>query len=506
MNTPTHLPAPAPQRLSRATLGEVPAAVKRPLFEVSKLRSGILHFGCGAFHRGHQAVVTQHAIEAEGAAGLRWGIASASMNRSHTPDLLRPQDGLYTVMQRSGEEVKAEVIGALSEVLHAPSDPRGLPARLADPQTQLVTLTITANGYTLEPSSHRLQADHPHILHDLDPAVRPKSAIGNLCRGLAQVREAGARPPVIISCDNVSQNGRTLRRAVIDFAALSGDDALAAWIEGKVQFPCTMVDRIVPAAKPRDQHDAQVLLGGLVDEAPLSVEPFIAWVIESFEGDRPRWEKTGKARFVSSVEPFELAKLRLLNGTHMLLAYAGALCGHETIAGASNDPLVGPLARRFMLSEQSIGLAFSAQDLEDAVEILMRRFKNPAIRHEVSRIGRNGSVKLATRVMPPLRESLMVGGDIRGGLVLIAAWINWFAPARQGKLELIDPLAGRLKALYARHAADPQGLARAFLEQEDIFGPPLPAAVVEHLGALLAAIDERGLPRVIEEVLALPRG
>ncbi|MHC1480818.1 mannitol dehydrogenase family protein [Frateuria aurantia] len=488
------------ERLNRRNLDRVSSTVKRPEFDPEALRCGILHLGCGAFHRGHQAVVTQHAIELEGSEGLRWGIASASMHRPTTPELLRPQNGLYTVMERDGDTVRAEVIGSLAEIIHAPSDRLGLPARMADPAIRLVTMTVTANGYTLEPSSDRLNVDHPHVVHDLEPSRRPKSAVGNIVRGLGLVRKRGGVPPVIISCDNVSSNGVTLRQAVIDFAALE-DDRLAAWIGEHVQFPCTMVDRIVPVTRPLDLADAAGMLG-LSDQAPISAEPFLAWVIEHFEGERPRWERAG-ARFVNKVEPFELAKLRLLNGTHMLLAYVGAVAGHATIAEASRDARLGELARRFMVNEQSIGLELSSEELAGDVGRLMARLRNPAIRHEVSRIGRNGSIKLATRIMTPLWENLQVGRPVDIALLAIACWISWMAPGAEQRyaIKIQDPHLARLQALYLSCQNQPALLARRFTAQEDIFGKALPESVVDRIGGMLGQLQAGEIQAVMADVL-----
>lgn len=493
--------AGALERLNRRRLDLIPATVKRPGFNPAELTCGILHFGCGAFHRGHQAVVTQRAIELEGAQGLRWGIASASMHRPTTPELLRPQGGLYTVMERDADGTRSEVIGSLGEIIHAPGDQLGLPERMANPAIRLVTLTVTANGYTLEPSSDRLNVDHPHVIHDLEASRRPKSAVGNLARGLDLIKRRGGVPPVIISCDNVSSNGQTLRQAVIDFAALR-DDKLAAWIGEHVQFPSTMVDRIVPATRPADIAEAAGLLG-LSDLAPISAEPFLAWVIENFEGERPLWDHAG-ARFVNKVEPFELAKLRLLNGTHMLLAYVGAVAGYGTIAAASRDERLGALARRFMLDEQSIGLELSAAELVSDVDRLMARLRNPAIRHEVSRIGRNGSIKLATRIMTPLRENVDAGRSVDIALLAIACWISWQAPDAEVRygIKPQDPHLSRLQALYVAAQGRPEALARRFTAQEDIFGPPLEPLQLERLTLMLGRLQAGAIHELMADMLA----
>ncbi|WP_050763908.1 mannitol dehydrogenase family protein [Beijerinckia indica] len=361
-------------QLSTAVLDTMPESVRRPGYDVTSLTSGILHLGCGAFHRAHQAVITQRAIEAEGEKGLSWGIASASLRRPTTPDALEPQDGLYTVLERDASGTKAEIVGSLSETFYAPTDERGLVDRLADPATKIVTLTVTAGGYSLEPSSGRLQADDPDIQSDLT-AERPVTTIGTLMQGLDAVRKAGHVPPVILSCDNLGSNGDTVRQAVIDCAAMT-DDKLASWIERSVQFPNTMVDRIVPVTTDEDLRTAQDVLG-VLDAAPVSAEPYLQWVIEDFEGERPLWE-AGGAEIVGSVAPWEATKLRLLNGTHMVLAYLGGLADHGTIAEVANDPLMVDFALRFMLNEQAPTLPSTAPDPYHYAKLLLKRWRNPA--------------------------------------------------------------------------------------------------------------------------------
>ncbi|MCQ8239492.1 mannitol dehydrogenase family protein [Rhizosaccharibacter radicis] len=493
---------PAALPLSRRTMGSARPAVRLPGYDPAALRTGILHLGCGAFHRGHQAFVTQRAIEAQGESGLRWGIASASLVRDTTPRRLQAQDGLYTLVERGGDGDRAEIVGAIAAPVHAPSDPLGLPARLADPDTRLVTLTTTVEGYLLEPATGRLQADHPDVLADLNDAGRPRSVVGTLAAGLAAVRAQGGRPPVILSCDNLSANGATLRRAVADFAALR-DDRLAAWIEREVRFPNSMVDRIVPALMPEDLDEAQ-LLTGLRDAAPVFAEPFLQWVIEAFDGERPMWE-AGGARFVSDVEPFETAKLRLLNGSHMLLAYLGGLAGLRTVAETMAAPGFAAFIARFMRAEQGPTLALPASELDPYIDQLLTRLGNEAIRHDVARIGRNGSAKVATRLMTALRENIEAGRPAPCTVLGIAAWIRWFAlrDTSGTEVRLIDPAAATFKNTCETIGEDFTRQAEAFLGMEEVFGPPLPDhdGVVRQLSDALLALHREPVELVIARLL-----
>ena len=78
---------------------------------------------------------------------------------------------------------------------------------------------------------------------------------------------------------------------------------------------------------------------GYRDKAPVVAEPFPNWVLSGdFPAGRPRWEDAG-AVFVDDIEPYENRKLWLLNGAHSILAYAGQLRGHTTVAEALADPV-----------------------------------------------------------------------------------------------------------------------------------------------------------------------
>ena len=416
-----------PRRLSYATLGQLPAAVRRPAFDVAQLRPGILHLGCGAFHRAHQAVLTQRAIEAEmrtrptGAAPPAWGIVGTSLCNPTTPAALRRQDGLYAVLERGpAARVGVEVVGTVRKQVFAPESPTGLGAQFMDPAIRLVTLTITAAGYCTDPATGRMDVGHPEVVADLG-ADPPRTAIGHLVDGLAKRRELGLAPPVVLSCDNIPRNGRVLRQACVDFAALT-DDRLSDWIARNVQFPCSMVDRIVPVTTDVDRADAARLLG--VDDAmPVCAEPFLQWVLESFDGPRPRWEAAG-AEFVSDVGPWEASKLRLLNGGHLALAYLGLLAGHKTVAAVMTERDMERFILRFMLEEQMPTLPPSNHDIRAYAHQLVARWRNPGIVHRLDRVARDGASKVPGRLLESLYDNLAAGRPAPCTILAVAAWMR----------------------------------------------------------------------------------
>ncbi|QIS11807.1 mannitol dehydrogenase family protein [Nocardia arthritidis] len=481
-------------RLSAENLARLPETVVRPGFAPES--TGILHLGCGAFHRAHQALLTQHAMTA--ANDPRWGIAAVAMSRPTVVDALRAQDNLYTTLLHDDDDAQVEVVGSITETVHAPTDRIGVPARMADPRIKIVTLTVTATGYCLSPVTGRLDIACEAVHHDIRCPATPITPVGMLVRGFELIRARGGTPPVVISCDNLCENGRKLRAAVVELAGLR-DEALAGWIARNVQFPNSVVDRIVQPSTPADLAVARNWLGGIEDLAPVSAEPFMTWTIENFDGERPLWEAAG-AHFVDDVTDYELAKLRLLNASHMLLAYVGGLAGYRTIAEASNDDTLAALARQFMLREQGPTLALAPAELDRTVDGLIRRFRNPAICHDMTRVGRNGSDKMVPRVVSAMCENIAAGRPTPAATLLIAAWIQSFADRPGAVLEVIDQHAESLKAAAAE--PDPQRRAGKFLRRTDIFGTwPDPDRVRREVGAALAEFGRDGVDATVRRRL-----
>ncbi|MEU8401500.1 mannitol dehydrogenase family protein [Nonomuraea sp. NPDC048892] len=436
-------------RLSRATLSRV-APGARPLAEPRA--TGVVHLGIGAFHRAHQAVYTELAMAATG--DDRWGICGASQRSTAVAELLRPQDCLYGV--RAGDDVR--VIGSVREVL-VPGD--DLAARLAAPETAVVTLTITEKGYrrVSGPVGPSAGASAGQAGRGQGEEPGPSTAIGRLVAGLRARAAADAGPLTVVSCDNLPGNGATLAALVTELC----EPPLLRWVEQNVTFPASMVDRIVPATTPADLDDMEARLG-VRDLGAVVTEPFTQWVIEDdFAGDRPAWDRAG-ALLVGDVLPYERMKLRLLNGGHSAIAY---LSGAEHVSEAVGDAAFAGYLRRLMDEDLTPTLhGLGRFDLAGYKRSLLARFANPGLRHRVAQIAADGSQKLPQRLLDPARERLAAGHEPRWIALAVAGWMRYVTTAR----ELDDPLADRL-------TGDPDAGAAATVERllaiEEIFGADL---------------------------------
>ncbi len=390
------------ERLCNATLAGVRGAAM-PAYDRSAVTEGIVHLGVGAFHRAHQAVYVDDCL----AAGERdWGIAGISLRSPDTRDALSPQDGLYTVVTRSGAGDELRVVGALGALLVAPEDPAAVLARLADPGVRIVTLTVTEKAYLRGPAGD-LDAGHPDIAWDVRNPERPRSALGFLAGALATRRKAGAMPFTVLCCDNLPANGATVRNLMLQFAEMKGGD-FGRFIADDVAFPSTMVDRIVPATTDDDRARVSSALG-VEDAWPVMTEPFMQWVVEDhFGAGRPRWDGFG-VTMVRDVQPFEEMKLRLLNGAHSSIAYLGLLTGHETVSAAFSDPDIRGFVDRLWAEAIPTLPKDAGLEPQSYTAALAERFANPALVHRTAQIAMDGSQKLPQRILSTARARLEAG-------------------------------------------------------------------------------------------------
>ncbi|TGG93527.1 mannitol dehydrogenase family protein [Natronospirillum operosum] len=441
---------------------------------------GVVHLGLGAFHRAHQAVYLERFRQHSG--DPQWGICSANLRSNHAlVDQLRATDGRYHVAEYTdSSRVLVREVGTIEEVLFTGQDDSGiwgrdldqLLHRLAHPDTRIVTLTVTEKGYFLNPADGALLTEHALIRHDMTHPEQPRTAPGLLVAALAARRAAGVAPFAVLSCDNMPANGERAQGAVVRLAAQT-DPELAQWIEQQVAFPSSMVDRIVPAMTAADFERLSSLR--LDDPSAVIGEAFAQWVIEDrFPAGRPQWESVG-VEMVPDVAPFETMKLRMLNGSHSLLAYLGALHGVETVYDAVCQPGFRALLRHYMGAEAAPTLDVPAGvDLTHYCEDLLQRFANDSLQHRLHQIAMDGSQKLPQRWLYGALEQLAAGRSIRATALGVAAWMRYTRGTDlQGQpFAISDPMAETLQDLHRTHQDGPS-LVRAFLALEAVVPPAL---------------------------------
>ncbi len=454
--------------LNEAALPELEGRLPTPAYPRHAVRTGIVHFGVGGFHRSHQAMFIDRLLNLGGSPD--WGICGVGVlaTDARMQEILRQQDGLYTLVLKDSEGTEdARIIGSLTEYLFAPDDPAAVIRKLADPATRIVSLSITEGGYSISDSTGEFDPRTPDVLHDLVPDTIPTSVFGLITAALAQRRGQGTAPFTIMSCDNIQGNGNVARKALVSFAGLK-DPGLAGWISDNVTFPNSMVDRITPATTDLDRAAVSEAYG--VDDAwPVVAEPFEQWVLEDrFPAGRPRLEDVG-VQIVDDVEPYELMKLRLLNASHQVMSYLGYLAGHRYVHEACADPLFADFIAGYMEKEASPTLLpVPGIDLEGYRNELIHRFSSPAIRDTLARQMVDASERIPKFLLPVIREQLRCGGPIDRSVLVIAAWARFLEGTDENgaRIDITDRRLSELRTAARADHAEPG----AFLNLTGIFG------------------------------------
>src|SRR5215467_8122574 len=447
-----------PQPLTSRTLGHWRGRVPVPAYDRDLVTPGVVHVGVGGFHRAHQAMYHDRMMN-EGMA-LDWGICGVGVLAADRKmqQALDAQDGLYTlVLKHSDGTYEPRVIGSLVEYLFAPDDPEAVIEKMAAEPTRIVSLTITGEFDA---------ADHG-LLADLAPGAVPRTTFGLVTEALQRRRARGLAPFTVVSCDNLPGNGLLSRRVFTAFARLR-DPALGDWIEDAVRFPNSMVDRITPVTTDTDRAEVTGRFG-IDDRWPVVCEPYVQWVLEDdFAAGRPPYEDAG-VQLVGEVEPYELMKLRLLNGSHQALCYFAYLAGYRLVHEAAQDSLFQAFLLGYMDKEANPTLpAVPGVNLAGYKRTLLERFANPQIRDTIARLCAQSSDRIPKFLLPVIRQQLAAGGEIERSAAVVASWARYAEGTdEQGcPIDVVDRYRDRLTSLARRQRDDPC----AFIANRDLFG------------------------------------
>ena len=485
--------------LSSAALPTLSAST--PTYDRAAATVGIVHFGFGNFHRSHVAMYLDALMER--GEGLDWGICGVGVLEQDATmrDVMRAQDCLFTLVVRHPDgSLEPRVVGSVLEYLYGPENAAAVHRRLDDPAVRIVSLTVTEGGYLKNPATGDFDAQNPAVVHDLAHPEDPRTAFAYIVEGLRRRRDAGADPFTVLSCDNLQGNGDYARQAVVGFARLT-DPELAAWIDTSVSFPNCMVDRITPATTDADREAVHREFG-IEDEWPVPAEPFTQWIVEDeFPTGRPALESVD-VQFVTDVGPYELMKLRLLNASHQAIAYFGTPLGYVLVDEALADDSLRTYLERYMADEAAPTLGeLPGIDLEGYMATLIERFSNPRMRDTLVRLATDGSNRMPTFTLPPIRENLVAGRPIRLGAAMVAAWAEYWALIGRG--EIVPPqVPDDVHAAEMTAAAlDPR--PEAFVEIGVLFGDLGEDETFrkEYLSARRSLV-ERGVHPTLRDLLA----
>ncbi len=487
-----------PIELSRNAFKELSRTAAVPNYDPAMLTAGIVHFGVGNFHRAHQAVYLDD-LFGQGV-DHDWGLIGAGVRPADEAmrQKLMAQDWLTTVVEQEADRSAARVTAPMVDHLKV-GDTAGIIARLADPAIRIVSMTITEGGYFIDPATQRFDPAHPDIVADAKSPDAPRTVFGLILAGLKRRREAGVAPFTVMSCDNIPGNGHVTQNAVVGLAELGGSE-LAGWVRDQVAFPNSMVDRITPATSDRERE----LLArdfGIADNWPVFCESFRQWVLEdNFPGGRPALESVG-VQFVPDVAPFELMKIRVLNGGHAAIAYPAGLMDIQFVHEAMANPLVRGFLEK-LEREEIIPIVppVPGTSLTDYFRLIDRRFSNPKIGDTITRLCLDGSNRQPKFILPSATDRLKAGAPVTGLALVSAFWCRYCYGETESGAPIApnDPSWTRLTHEAKRARTDPM----AWLAMTDIFGAlAADARYIEAFSHALTTIWSIGTRATLEAYL-----
>jgi len=485
--------------LNNANLGALPPNVSAPMYDRAQRRTGIVHVGVGHFHRSHEAMYLDRLMR--NGDGADWAVCGVGVLQSDSDgrDILREQDYLYTLMVKEPDGTReSTVIGSLNGYLYAPDDPLRVVQQIAHPDTRIVSLTITEGGYAVSDTTGKFLANTPAIQADLRSETPSQSVFGLLFQAAQLRKQRGLGGVTIMSCDNIQGNGAVARAAFLGFADAK-DSNLSNWMQREFTFPNSMVDRVTPRTTDLDSdYIAQTY--GYRDRSPVTCEPFHQWVLEdSFAAGRPAFEDVG-VEVVHDVEPYELMKLRLANGTHQALCYFGSLLGYTYVHEALEDPDIRNLVIRYIDQEAVPTLQpIAGTDLRQYGRTVVDRFSNPSIQDALTRICADTSDRIPKFLLPVARERLAAGGRVPTCAAVVAAWARYAegTDERGQPINVVDRRRQELMAAARRQRSVPT----AFIENRSVFGDiARSSAFVEDYKRVLETIHVKGVRAALREL------
>ena len=426
------------------------SALLQTTYDRNATRIGVVHVGVGAFHRAHQAVYFDDLMERTG--DLDWAIAGVNLRSAQSGDIARLGSGGGTYVVKSydpegGSEFRrVRAHKAFFDWSRCTAPAEGI---VADAAVQALSLTITESGYC-RTDDGGLDLDDPEIRAELDGTGK-SSVYAYLRAALRERLAAGGRPLTILCCDNLRGNGTMLESNLASYLSTAGERELVSWIADRVSFPCSMVDRITP--RPDARHAREVgERFGIADDFTIHCERFTQWVIDDrFLGARPALDSAG-AEIVGDVHPYEEAKIRILNGGHLALAYLAALRGFETYDAALRDPTLNAFFDDLTTKEIVPSLdPRTPVNLDAYRDSVKRRFLNRSIADRISRIAMDGVSKFPLFLLPTIRACFARGVVPQSALKSVASWYVFLRRLEAGRLEFdyVDPKLPMIRPLLA---------------------------------------------------------
>ncbi|MCG9791734.1 mannitol dehydrogenase family protein [Flavobacterium algicola] len=453
--------------LNAENLTLLPKDVAIPSYDRNQINTSILHIGVSNFHRSHQAYYVHELIDKY--KELNYGICGVDLLESDRKiySVLKDQDGLFTLYTKENNGAhKAKIIGSIVEYFYGPENPLAVIEKMANPNIEIISLTIAEDGYHLKEITGEFDINHPAVTEDIKNPFSPKTVFGYLTQSFKLRKLRNLPGCTILSCDNIKSNGDTMRQSLYNYVSKTEPDLLD-WIKANTSFPNTMVDRITPIT---NSADIQTLKEDFFidDQWPVVCEAFSQWVIEDkFIHSRPVWDKVG-VQYTDNITPFENMKLRLLNASHTILGILGTLHGYKTVYETSKDEDFMLFLKKFLDNEVTPTLTDSDKErIESYKKNLIFRFRNPHINDQLFRICQESSAKIPLFVLPTINHQLANDKNVKSAAFIIAAWAKYNdgVDDNDHPYDIIDTKSGTLIRTAALSIQNPL----KFIEIKSIF-------------------------------------
>lgn len=511
------VPADAGRVITRAGLHQLPGHVLRPGFDPAKVTPGILHFGPGNFALAHILSYVQDCLPFD----PTWGVVLVSTQSNRMVSTLQNEDLTYFLVVRENTDRTVSAMCPICDVLFGPTNPQRVTDYIASADIRLITMTLSNQGYCLDAGSG-VDLTHADIVHDLRTPEEPRTVYGYLAAGLA-ARRLMDLPLTIMSLDNVEQNSRTLKVALLQFLTQL-DRGLAEWTERNVDFPITLVDRITPRTTDefRDLIQQEVGFGNSV---VIATESFRELVIEESRFAMPRWDMSGVSYVSPSASGIHwMRKFYCLNAGHQIAGICGQRLGCHYTYEAMARGAVSRLLERFHSELLAHVIEGERDYLQQYCARIRGRFADISMQDTVTRVVARTTSKVSERLLSAVELSLSAGGPVLLAPTLVtAAWLlNLGAVDEFGEaIQLDDQEAVKLQAVHrdvrlwvhaydgTSNSEDCREAVRKFLFRiSEAVGNPQFARLahnrdfVDIFASSLLAIERTGLERAIDALLA----
>ncbi len=467
-------------------MNDIPYAVlKTGTYDRSKCIPGVVHLGYGAFHRAHQAYYFDKYMQATN--DLDWGILAVNLRKSEAAkfaELQGKNPGYILKSTAPNGQCNYQLIRAHVGFADWTREPAKAEELLALSSVHLVTITVTESGYYLDESGKELNLSNPTISAEI-AGEKPTSLYGYLATALQERANWADKPLSILCCDNIRSNGKMLQKCLLTYLEATNRTKLANWVRENVSFPCSMVDRITPRADDTLSEEIDAIFSQQ-NSPPVQSEEFAQWVIaDDFAGKSPALARVG-VQIVKDVDPYEEAKIRILNGGHSGLCYLGALAGHQTFDQAMLDPKLRAHFDGWQHENVLPGLNFELPfDKHEYCQEIAERFRSVAISDGLERICMDGWSKFPIYIRPTLQSCLEQGIDPKFGYDCIASWYVYARRVASGTaiIKYHEPYWNDLAPLLEK------GQEQVFAQSTTLWDE-LPKKFKQFVPGIVSAIDK----------------